>query len=312
MDSVFVHAAPNFNRDKPFINEQLNEVFSYFLNEGSRLGLTVYLSKIGKYNPLKHSLRKAWVYEDYKWKLLKHKKSNLMYYRGKNMDSLGISEKAMQYGLKMVNHPELEVLCDDKVVTSMRFPEISPKTFLVNSITQLQKALYFIPSRKVVLKPRFGSFGNNVVIMDKHKLRGSITRNTLLQEFIDTSSGIKQFNFSGYHDLRVMIIDGKIDHAYVRIAPKGSYTANMTRGATKKYIPSEDLPNSVLNLIRHIDSEVKHCGARIYSADFMFDSEQKPWLVEMNSKPGTMYYDNEPKLRQRYYRNIFKCLKRAL
>jgi len=271
----------------------------------------VFISNFREFNPDTRRVKQAWIF-DKGWKIVKNKKVDLMYYHGKNIDSETIGKKAVAESLKMINHPDVEVLCDDKAVTSLKFPDISPKSFLVNTHHQLQKALKYIRTRKVVLKPRFGSFGNDVMVIDRRKLHGAIHRNTILQEFIDTSEGIDKLNVSGYHDLRIVVVDGKIDHTYVRIAPKGSFTCNMTRGAEKKYINPEKLPSSVLNLVEYIDSEIKHYGSRIYSADFMFDEEQKPWLVEMNSKPGTLYYDNNPKIRLKFYRNIFRSLKKAI
>ncbi|MEA3430396.1 MAG: hypothetical protein U9R08_03935 [Nanoarchaeota archaeon] len=311
MTSIFIHAACNFKRDHPFINPKRNQVFPIFLRAGEKKGLNVFISRFKEFNPKTRRVKHAWVF-DKGWKVVKNKKVDLMYYHGKNADSEIIGKKAVAESLKMINHPDIEVLCDDKAVTALKFPDISPKSFLINSHYDLQKAIKFIRTRKVVLKPRYGSFGNNVLIIDKNKLHGGIQKGTILQEFIDSSNGIRKFRFSGYHDLRVVVVDGKIDHAYIRIAPNGSFTANMTRGALKKYIEPDKLHRSVKNLIKYIDSELKHYGSRIYSADFMFDKHQKPWLVEMNSKPGTLYYDNNPKVRLKYYKNIFKSLKAAL
>lgn len=311
MKSIFVHAACTFKRERPFFNSKRNKIFPIFLKEGEKKGLNVFISSFNEFNPKNRTVRHAWIFDDC-WKIVKNKKVDLMYYHGKNIESEMIGKKAVAEKLKMVNHPHVEVLCDDKAVTSMKFPEISPKTFLVNSATQLQKAIKFIGTNKVVLKPRFGSFGNNVFIVNKHKLHGAIHRDTILQEFIDTSEGIHKLQISGFHDLRIIVVDGKIDHCYVRMAPHGSYTANMTRGAIKHYYDPEDLPRSVLNHVKYIDSEIKHYGSRIYSADFIFDQDQKPWLVEMNSKPGTLYYNDHPEIRLKYYRNIFRSLSKAL
>lgn len=311
MKSIFIHAKCSFRRNKPFISYRRNNVFPLFLKAGQKKGINVFISRFNEFNPKTKRVKHAWVYDD-EWRVVKNKKVNLMYYHGLNAESEIIGKKAVAEKLKMINHPDIEVLCDDKAVTALKYSEISPKSFLVNTHYDLQKALKYIPSRKVVLKPRFGSFGKDVLIIDKRRLHGAIKKDTILQEFIDTSEGIRRFRFSGYHDLRVVIIDGKIDHSYVRIAASGSYTANMTRGADKKYIGPEKLPSSVRKLIKKIDEEIKHYGPRIYSADFMFDPDQKPWLVEMNSKPGTLYYDRNPKIRLKYYRNIFKSLKRAL
>ncbi|MBW3015707.1 hypothetical protein KY330_04760 [Candidatus Woesearchaeota archaeon] len=311
MKSIFIHAAVSFNREHPFITQMRNQVFPIFLDVGRKKGLNVFISNYKEYNPKTRSVKRAWVF-DKGWKLVKNQKVDLMYYHGKNANSKLIAKKAQRNRITMVNHPVVEGLCDDKILTALRFPDIMPKSFLVNNHYEFQKAMKFIQSDKIVLKPKYGSFGDNVLVLDRKKMHGAIQKDSVLQEFIDTSYGIKKLRLSGVHDLRVIVVDGKIDHSYVRMPPKGSFTCNMTRGATKKYIENDKIPGSVVKLVKHIDSDIKQYGSRIYSADFMFDPEQKPWLVEMNSKPGTLYYQDNPKVRIRYYRNIFKSLKKAV
>lgn len=49
----------------------------------------------------------------------------------------------------------------------------------------------------------------------------------------------------------------------------------------------------------------------IFSVDFMFDKEMKPWIVELNSKPGTYYNhpEKDEELEKKKIKNLLKTLK---
>ena len=310
MLNIFVNSFASF-RDKklkPFFNPLRTKVFSVLLQQGEKNNANMFLSNIKKYNPRKKELKKAWIFENNKWKRVFNQKVNLMYYHGKNEPSYEICRKI---NLEVVNSPKFELLCDDKLTCYKFFPEFTPKSFLINNHYDLAKALKFIETEKVVLKPRFGSYGNGVIILDKKDLRNGITKNTILQEFIDSSNGLSGMGIKKVHDLRVVVINGKIDHCYARIPKKNFLISNVTRGASKIYFHPSEICSKVKLLLNKIDREVKKFNPRIYSADFMMDNNKNCWLVEMNSKPGTLYYNDKPRIRERYYSNVVKALKKT-
>ena len=308
MDSVFIHSFIKFNRNAPFANEKRNEAFSILLRKGLENNFQAYLSRYDFYNKRNKKLRKAWVFEDNKWKIIKDKKVDIFYYHGKTQ---GIAEETKKVNklinLPTINHLELEQVCDDKLLTFNIFPELSPKTFVVNDFYELQRIIHYIKSDRVVLKPRFGSNGRGIVILNKKHLKNGIKKDTVVQEFIDSSNGI--LNIKKTHDLRVIIIDGKINHAYIRVPTNGSLISNASLGAKKIFIKYDQIPHSVLKRVRKIDSHFKHYGPRVYSADFAMDENNKPWLIELNSKPGMLYYDQAPELRVKYYNKLYQSIK---
>ena len=184
-----------------------------------------------------------------------------------------------------------------------------PKTFLINNHYELQNSLKNIKTEKIVLKPRYGAYGKGVIIIDKKDLRNGIKKDTVLQEFIDSSKGIDELKIKGYHDLRCIIIDGKIDHCYLRMPKKECLLGNMRYGAKKIRIDNDDLPNIIREKISFIDKKMKVFDNRVYSADFLVDQNRKPWLIELNSKPGTFYYDNALRIRERYHFNLTKSIR---
>ncbi len=309
MDSVFIQTRVSFDRNKPFFENRRNESFANLIEQARENDLNVFLSRINLYNKNKRSVNIGWAFENGKWIRMKDQKFDLVFYRGKNKEALKFAKHVRKLKYSLRNHYKLENICNDKILTGMVFPSLMPKTFLINNHYDLQKSLKSIKTDKVVLKPRYGAYGRSVIIIDKKDLRNGIKKDTVLQEFIDSSYGIKELKFRGYHDLRCIVIDGKIDHCYLRLPRRNSFLGNMSRGAKKIYVDKDDLPFYIKKKIKFIDNKMRLFGTRIYSADFLVDEDKKPWLIELNSKPGTFYYDNALRIRDRYHFNLTKSLK---
>ncbi|MCK4521757.1 MAG: ATP-grasp domain-containing protein [Nanoarchaeota archaeon] len=211
--------------------------------------------------------------------------------------------------LKLINNPYLDEIGWDKYLTYKIFMKYMPDSFLVNNKQELEKAVEKIKTEKVVLKPRHGSRGWHIKVIDKKDLPDKIEKNTLAMEFIDTSKGIKSLGIKKRHDFRVLIVDGKIDHCYVRIPKKGSFLANCAKGASKIFIANDKIPKEVVKIVKKVDDRFKKYKPRVYTIDFLFDKGKKPYLIEFNSQPGAFYYDNHEEIRARYFENIFKAIK---
>lgn len=306
MKSLFVHSFIRFNREDPFLSKRRNKAFSILLSRGNLHNFSAYLSSYDYYNKSNKKLKKAWIF-DGKWKKVKNIKVDLFYYHGKTRDIYTEVKNVKKIlNLPILNHLELELVCDDKLLTYNIFSEMMPKTFLINNFYGLQKVLHFIKTDKIVLKPRDGSNGDGVLIMPRDKLKNGIKKNTIAQEFIDSSYGV--CGIKKQHDLRVVIIDGKIDHCYLRIPKNGSFLANAAQGASKIFLEASDLPSSILKRVKIIDKCIEQYGPRVYTADFVMDPDKKSWLIELNSKPGMLYYDNALKTRVKFYDNLYKIM----
>ena len=158
-----------------------------------------------------------------------------------------------------------------------------------------------------MVKPAFGSSAYGVEIVEKGKIPAKISRNTIVQEMIDASKGVPGIT-RGVADLRVTIINGKIMHPYVRKAAKGSLFSNVSRGA--KMIFAKKIPKSALEISKKIDKRLSKFKNRIYTIDIMFDQNSKPWVIELNSKPGFVghYQFKGSKAVDAAYHEIFKGL----
>ena len=311
MKNVLIHSLSKFHKDKPFGNERRNESFSVMLKQGKKAGFNVFLSRYEFFNRRNKQIKKAWVYKEGKWEKVYNKKIDLCFYHGKTQD---INREATRIqkalNIPIINHMELEQVCDDKLLTYNIFPELLPKTFLVNDHYELHRVLHYVRTEMVVLKPRYGSYGRGVMILPKNKLKNGILKDTIVQEFIDSSKGI--FDIHSVHDLRVIIIDGKIDHAYIRIPKQGSLISNATRGGKKIFIENSQITSNIKRIIKKVDRHFQSYGARVYSVDLAIDKDNKPKVIELNSKPNTLFYEEALQTRERFYKNIFKSLKQTM
>ena len=246
--------------------------------------LKFFISTFDNYS--KGYLKKASVFED-KWKTVENQKIDLIFDRARSNPETNKLKENIK--IKIINDSELNNLCWDKLKTYELFPDLVPKT--TKKISELKG--------KIIIKPRYGIMGKDVRLADnKTKLK----KDFIAQEFIDNSSGIKQLNIKGAHDLRVMIINGEIDHGYVRVAKPGCLTSNCTKGGNKVFL--EKIPKEINDIVKKIDKKISKYNPRIYAIDFVYDKSQKPWIIELESMPGFSYYDNAEQIRIRFLEKL--------
>ena len=199
----------------------------------------------------------------------------------------------------------------DKFATAKEFKDISPKTFLVNNLKELKKAVKEIDTNKIIIKPREGVQGIGAGLFTKDKLPKKIDKEVVVQEFIDSSDGIKELGIKGIHDLRVILLNGKIDHSYVRLAEKGDFRSNCAKGGSKIFVDNDKIPKDVLKMVNRVNKKFKNIIPRLHTVDVVFGKDQKPVLMEFESQLGTYYYKGHKDLREKYYHRVFKAIKKS-
>ncbi len=289
--------------EHPFSKKRTNKAYQLFSKIAKEKDVIVLISTFknlsGRY------LKKAWVYDNF-WQLVENREIDLIFDRERT--TLKNEEKKEEIGIKLVNDPGLNKLCWDKMQTYDYFSEMVPRTFLVNNIDQLKEIMPQIKTEKIVLKPRYGIMGKDILFVNKKDVKEA-RKNTVVQEFIDSSVGIKELGIEGVHDLRIMIINGEIDHFYVRAAKKDSLLANCAQGGKKIFIENEKIPKSVLNIANEIDDKLMKYEPRIYAIDFVFDKNGKLWVMELESIPGFAYYDGAEEIRINFLKKLISVLK---
>ena len=289
--------------DYPFSKKRTNEAYELFTEIGKQNEVRFLISTFG--NLEEDILKKAWVFEN-KWKIAENEKIDLIFDRDKTTAENIESKKEISKKIKIVNAPEFNLLCWDKFESYKKFPNLMPKTFLVKDIDELKQVLSQIKTEKIVLKPRYGIMGKDIEFLNKDQIK-EVKENIIVQEFIDSSGGIEELGMEGVHDLRVVIINGEINHSYIRVAKEGSLFANCARGGKKMFI--DKIPSRVIELVKEIDSRLEKYYPRVYSIDFVYGKNGKIRVAELESIPGFAYYDEAEEIRQKFIEKMIDVLK---
>lgn len=248
---------------------------------------------------IKGVAKKGFVYNGY-WKTVENVPLDIIHYKS------GPDISRMAGRVPVFNDPKFTEICDDKAAQYRLFHKLMPRSFMVNSKKGFLKIKKKIRTKKIVFKPRYGTQGEGITISSNPPKR--IPRNTLIQEFVEYGkSPVK--GERGAWDMRIVVINGKIDNAYLRINRKSRFISNIAKGGKKFFINNKDVSRRVRNCISFIDRKFSRFKNRIYSADFILDKDGKPWLIETNSPPG-MYYPDK-KRQHSFYTHLLLLIKKA-
>ena len=190
----------------------------------------------------------------------------------------------------IINHPDLDRICVDKVETAELFPEFSPKTKAINSYQEFVDVVGqwgINPEEKIVLKKNFLSGGRGIFILPLKDINESLYENwqdILVQEFIDTSAGIPNI-VEGLHDIRVVTINGQPVYTFVRVPKEGSFLANVSQGGKEIPLSLSVLPASLLKMVEEINKKLSQFRPSMFASDFV-NSKNGFKLVELNSRPA--------------------------
>ncbi len=199
------------------------------------------------------------------------------------------------------NDLETSKVLSNKWLTYERFKDFCPLTFLIESEKDLVK-VEKMKSEKIICKPITGSGGEGIVIFPRNEMR-PIEYPFIVQEFIETSSEDND-EFSGPHDLRVFMKNKTPFYAYLRIPQEGDLIANLSHGGRMKVINVDNLPKAVFDIVSFISQKFEKNNHKLYSVDLIFDKNQKPWILEMNSRPGITLEKEELEYRSFFYNNL--------
>lgn len=272
-------------KDPFFSFGKKRKVYHYFFERGRKLGFDMFLAS----GP-----------DSYKNNL---KFKNPLYFDGRSFvrkkgtiaaDAIydrsgGTSFPNNKIDKKVLNCSKFKILCNDKNKMYGYFTQFMPKSLRIRRASDLNKALErFDPNSLVVLKPANGLGGKGILIEKPTTLRKAKLdekKEYILQEFIDTSCGIKGLT-KEKHDLRVVVINGKVTLSHIRTPKKGEFLANASQGATIKEIPLKKIPVDVLNIVRKVQKIVdKRFQRPIYSVDIGV-TRNGPFIFELNDQIG--------------------------
>jgi len=210
----------------------------------------------------------------------------------------------------VVNHPRLARLLHRKERTHEVFHRYMKAMYRVYTRRGCLRALARLAGCMAVFKPVDQVGGRGVVIASKIMLLRKLrSYDGLIEEFIDTSGGIPGLTPS-YHDLRVVILDGKIIETYIRVPKPGSLISNFARGGTCHYYPLSKIPRKVREIAARVDRDFVEFGHRVYSIDFGFEGDT-PYIIEMNEQPGLPFREHGMANYRRWHRSLLAVLRKA-
>lgn len=210
--------------------------------------------------------------------------------------------------VSLVNDLEFDRICCDKAQSAFLFPEEFPKTIEVFSADEVVDASSQLHTDRFVVKPARGQEGKGVKIFSKtdfQEYKYNAKGPLVVQEFLDTSHGIPGI-CDAEHDLRVLLMNGEIVQAYVRTPQKGKLLSNVSKGASLLEIEKDALSETLLRIVRKVDTKFSGFFPRIYSVDFGYTPDG--WKIfEFNSQPG-LPYPSWDKYYHRWHKKLIETL----
>ena len=288
---VTIYYADDWNKEVPITNIDTRLSFEDWHQKGLENGIEMFRSSIQWYDAARGVFTKAWAFRDGQWKKIEEEiKPDMIY------DKLGGNRNHEFHDLKMkmaektkvFNTPLFQTLMNNKLNQSILLAEFMPLSFLALDEEEFINNLSRINSEKVVIKQFYGSGGFGVIIDEKSKIDSSeLKYPVLVQEFIESNIGIPGFSPNGVvADLRLVYFNHKLSYALSRIAKEGSLFTNFHQGAKAVMVPEEKIPENVTVIAKKIIKKFSFFSEALYSIDFMFADDGKPYVIEINTTPG--------------------------
>ncbi len=303
---ILILYTSNINNRKPFFDLAIKADMEKLFVEGEKEGIEFYRAPIQWFDINKNIFKKAWSFKNCKWKIVNNIVPEIVFDKCQYTPELSIVKNQIASVFKFVNDPLFDKITSNKFITYCFFSEFMAKSYLIRNTNDLK--IKKLNGEKFVLKPVTGNQGKGVMILNKSEIKNIIiNRPSLLQEYIESDGGIRGI-VGSRHDLRVIIFNKEIFCVYARIPREGSFLANIAQGGSRLFLDKKEIPLSVLDIVKEIIKRFKGFDYLFYSADFIFDRNQKPYLLEINSRPGFVVGNdkNSRKFFDKYYKRIIK------
>ena len=268
--------------DKPY-NGESDDSYSLFSKRAEQKEVQLIHGHYQWYSEGK--MEKAWIYDE-EWKQVEDVEVDGIFDKFHFTEETKKLKQKMNEEVGILNNPELEELCKDKILTYQRFPDLMPETreFSDNNAKEMLDKY-----GKIVLKPRFAFGGKGIHIVEDRDEIPEIEEAYIIQEFVDSSGGIDGI-VEGTHDLRGILVNGELRAGYVRYSD--GEISNVSQGGSQHAVSPEEFPEAAKDIIEEVNSELEYSPS-LFSVDIFFDKQENSWIVELNSKPGIGYYGDE-------------------
>jgi glutathione synthase/RimK-type ligase-like ATP-grasp enzyme len=199
----------------------------------------------------------------------------------------------------ILNNPDFDELCRDKLKSYEKLKSISGKTFILQSYSDVEKHVANFAGEKIVLKPRFGEGAYGVYVLEAAEIKEDLYEDwsdILMQEFLDSSDGIEGL-VEGLHEVNVVCINGQFAGARIKKPAEGSLvsSANGAQQGQVWGIHQKDIPAQLWEDVQKIVQSFVEYDLCLFRADFVRTVQGEYKLIEINSRPGVMHPDKEGK-----------------
>ncbi len=291
--------------EKSIGSKQYEDLYLY----ASEKGIEFCRASIDDYDLKNNFFREVQFFDGAKWFIEKNVKPDLVL--DKSPYEIGEERKKIREYISakyvFVNDLKISRVLSDKWETYKEFENFSPKTILIENDHDFEN-INLLKTEEIVLKPRSGSGGKDVKIIKKIDFSGNKLQFPFIaQEMVNAEKGIAGL-VDGPHDLRIIFKNSTPFYAFLRIPPKGKLIANVSKGGKVKVVPINKIPENILDQARFISEKMSEFQSKFFSIDFIVDNEQKPWMLEMNSRPGLILEDEELEYKEYFYDNLLDFL----
>jgi len=201
----------------------------------------------------------------------------------------------------MIPCKKIAVLGNDKYENYKFFSKYQPFTTLLSSFfstEDIQKKF----KGKIVIKPIRANSGKWIVLttvpelLKKKKKYHGLEELYIVQQFKDFSKWCPWICTTN-HDVRLMFAGKNIVEATLRIPKKWDFRSNVSLWWSQRFLLQQQIPKQLLSLSKKAYKELKIEDKSIFSIDFAYCKKDKQrYLIEINSSPGTWYYQTDKKL----------------
>ncbi|MFB6145386.1 MAG: RimK family alpha-L-glutamate ligase [Candidatus Nanohaloarchaea archaeon] len=280
--------------EKPFNIDYLNDTYEYFSEIAEERGETTYIANFRWFD--KGVLRTGYRWNGDEWIREENISIDVVFDKYKFDEETREMKKWIEKNMPVLNHFRLEEICKDKLLTYQEFPDMVAET---REATEKDAEEFIEEDGRAVLKPRFSFGGRGVKIIEDIEEYEDAS-NQLVQRFVDSTEGIDELGVEGVHDLRVVVVDGEPVLSFVR-TPESGFVSNVQQGGSMNFVDLEDVPDSAMEIVERVAEKFSEYSPYVFGADMIFDEDQKPWILELNSKPGMAIYNEEVKERKDLY-----------
>jgi len=222
-------------RVKTLQKDHVNTTYEYFTDLAYKKDSKIFIGRFDWYSDGR--FQKAYSFDGENWEKLNDVEIDVVFDKYRfDEQTIGL-KKEIDDRHPVLNSFEVEQICKDKLLAYEKFPENHPETreaTLENVEKMLKKY------GKVVVKPLAAHAGEGVEIIDDIS-EFDESEGKIVQQFVDSGSGIEKLNIEGVHDLRVVVVDGKPVLSYIR-QPESGYIANVAQGGTMEFVKLKMCP----------------------------------------------------------------------